>query len=182
MNRKTIEKQLRAEAGLEEPKKKVRRRRKPMTEEQKKAAAERLAKAREKRMKENPPEMKSVHPDVLALDDDHPWSLKNVRQWIKTQKELLSAERAAVRGNVKGALAKATNHEGYIRNLQTYIRTGTYIDLFYGEHMQSKVKNVCVKMAYYEDGTPKRNHGTYYPDIGMTWDSLTMDEKDYRTD
>ena len=34
---------------------KTRKRRKPMTEEQKKAAGERLALAREKRLKENPP-------------------------------------------------------------------------------------------------------------------------------
>ena len=38
-----------------EPVKKVRKKRKPMSPEQRAAAAERLAKAREKRMKENPP-------------------------------------------------------------------------------------------------------------------------------
>ena len=40
---------------------KTRKRRKPMTEEQKKAAGERLALAREKRLKENPPQYKSIH-------------------------------------------------------------------------------------------------------------------------
>ena len=52
--------------------KKIRKPRKPMTAEQKAAAAERLRIAREKRMKENPPQYKNIHPDVLALDPEHP--------------------------------------------------------------------------------------------------------------
>ncbi len=76
--------------GWKEPvKKTVRKKRKPMSEEQRPAAAERLAIAREKRLRENPPKYKNVHPSVLAKPDDHTFSLKNVRQWIKTQKELL---------------------------------------------------------------------------------------------
>ena len=39
------------------PDKSKRRRRKPMTEEQKSAAVERLAKAREARLKKNPPKL-----------------------------------------------------------------------------------------------------------------------------
>ena len=72
--------------GWEEPvKKKVRRKRKPMSEEQRAAAAERLAIAREKRFEKNPPKYKNIHPSVLAKPDDDTFSLKNVRQWIKTQ-------------------------------------------------------------------------------------------------
>ena len=73
----------------EEPVKKVRKRRKPMTEEQRVAAAERLAIAREERFKKTPPKYKNIHPSVLAKPEDHTFSLKNVRQWIKTQKGLL---------------------------------------------------------------------------------------------
>mgnify|MGYP005679697297 CR=1 FL=1 len=43
--------------------------RRKMTEEQKKAASERLAKAREKRLRENPPKYSNIHPSVLALPD-----------------------------------------------------------------------------------------------------------------
>ena len=179
MNRKTLEKTIRADMGLDTPKKKVRKSRKPMSEEQRKAAGERLAAARAKRLAENPPEYKSIHPSVLELEDDHPWSLKNVRQWIKTQKELLSAERKSMRNNVKGSVAAVSSHEGYIRNLQNYIKSGTYIDMFWGEYQQNKVGHKCIVMAYHPDGTPKRCHGMFYPDIGMVWDSNTMDEKDY---
>jgi len=156
---------------------KTRKRRKPMSAEQKAAAAERLALAREKRLKENPPEYKSIHPSVLEKGDDHAWSHKKVKEWIKTQKGLLSAEKANKRANVKGAIAKVAAIEGYIRNLETYLRTGTYTDMFWGEYQQNKVRNVCLVMAYHPDGTPKRNVGTWYPDIGCEWTKEMEEEK-----
>ena len=67
-----------------------------MTEEQKIAAAERLREAREKRLRENPPKYAHIHKDVLAKPDEHPMSRKNVVNWIKTQKSLLSSEKGAV--------------------------------------------------------------------------------------
>jgi hypothetical protein len=148
---------------------KQRKKRKPMTAEQKAAAAERLAIAREKRAKENPPEYKSIHPEVLAKGDDHAWSHINVKKWIKTQKELLTIARSDVRRKVKGAEAQVSSISGYIRNLELYLRSGTYIDMFWGEHQQNRVKTVCLVMAYHPDGRPKRNIGTYYPDIGCEW-------------
>ena len=113
--------------GWEEPvKKKVRKRRKPMSEEQRAAAAERLAIAREKRLRENPPKYKNVHPSVLAKPDDHTFSLKNVRQWIKTQKELVKKHKsdARMKQPVKGAIAKAASAEGYIRHCEAYLANG----------------------------------------------------------
>ena len=148
-----------------------------MSAEQKSAAAERLALAREKRLKENPPEYKSIHPSVLEKGDDHAWSHKKVKEWIKTQKGLLSAEKANKRANVKGAIAKVAQIEGYIRNLETYLRTGTYTDMFWGEYQQNRVKTVCLVMAYNPDGTPKRNVGTWYPDIGCEWTKEMEEEK-----
>jgi len=145
------------------------RKKRQMTEEQKKAASERLAKAREKRMRENPPQYKNIHPSVLELGDDHEWSHVNVKKWIKTQKELLSGERRNVRQKVKGAEAKVASHEAYIRHLETYLRTGNYCDMFWGEYQQNKTRQVCVTMAYNPDGTPKRSYGIYYPDIDMVW-------------
>jgi len=136
-----------------------------MSEEQKAAAVERLAKARAARLeKQGGP--KNVHPDVLALDDDDALSLKNVRSWIKTQKDLLSAAKQELRASAKGAVAKVARIEGYIRNLERYIKNGVYLDMFYGEHQQSRVKTYCVTMAYHPDGTPKRSYGVYYSDLG----------------
>ena len=148
---------------------KPRKRRKPMTAEQKAAAAERLAVAREKRAKANPPKYTNIHPTVVALPDDNPLSMKSVQGWIKTQKELLSIARGDIRRKIKGAEARVASHEGYIRNLQRYLRDGDYCDDFYGEHQQSKVKWRVLTMAYNPDGTPKRTIGHWYPDIGCEW-------------
>ena len=113
--------------------------RRKMTEEQKTAAAERLRIAREKRLRENPPKYAHIHPTVLAKPDDDPLSRKNVVQWIKTQKSLLSAERGNVRRKVKGAEAKVADHVGYIRHCEWYLKNGDWIDNRYGEYQEKKM-------------------------------------------
>ena len=154
-------------SGWVEPKKKIRKKRKPMTEEQKQAAAARLEKAREARAAKNPDYGQSgIHESLRNLPEDHPAHPKKVKQWIKTQKELASSERRAVKQGVKGAYAKQSTHEGYVRNLVKYLREGDYVDDFYGEYMEQKIRWKCVAMAYYPDGTPKRSVGVWYPDIG----------------
>ena len=154
-------------SGWVEPKKKVRKRRKPMTEEQRRAASERLEKARAARAAKNPDYGQSgIHPTLRDLQDDHPAHPKKVRQWIKTQKELAASERKSVKQGVKGAYSKQCIHEAYVRNLVKYLRDGDYVDMFYGEYMENKIKRKCVAMAYELDGTPKRDVGVWYPDIG----------------
>ena len=111
-----------------------------MTEEQRVAAANRLREAREKRLRENPPKYANIHPDVLAKPDDHPLSRKKVVSWIKTQKSLASAERQAVRKNIKGAMAKMYSHQGYVRHCEYYLKHGDWIDDFYGEYQEKRVK------------------------------------------
>ena len=148
-------------------KKKVRKKRKPMTEEQKTAAAERLEKARAVRAAKNPDYgMSSIHESLRDLPDDYPINPKKVKQWIKTQKELAGSERRAVKQGMKGAYSRQCTHEGYVRNLVKYLRDGDYVDDFYGEYMEHQVKRKCVAMAYESDGTPKRDVGVWYPDIG----------------
>jgi hypothetical protein len=148
---------------------KQRKRRKPMTPEQKKAAGERLAKARAERIAKNPPQYKSIHPSVLERSEDDPWHHTKVKAWIKTQKELVSIARSDVRRKVKGAEARLASAEGYIRNMERYLRDGIWLDMFWGEHGQNKTRMVCLVMAYHPDGTPKRNVGTWYPDIQCVW-------------
>ena len=154
-------------SGWVEPKKKIRKRRKPMTEEQKQAAAARLEKAREARAAKNPEYGQSgIHASLRDLPDDHPAHPKKVKLWIKTQKELAASERKSAKQGVKGAYSKQCIHEAYVRNLVKYLRDGDYVDMFYGEYMEHNIKRKCVAMAYESDGTPKRDVGVWYPDIG----------------
>jgi hypothetical protein len=158
---------------------KKRKTRKPMSAEQKAASAERLAIARKKRLIENPPEYKSIHPEVLALGENHIWSMQNVRKWIKTQKELLTVERANVRADVKGSKANAASIEGYINNMESYLKNGVWTDLFWGEYQQNKAKSRCLVMAYYPNGKPKRSIGVWYADIGCEWTREMEQEGSY---
>ena len=124
--------------------KKVRKRRKPMSEEQRVAAVERLAIAREKRFKKNPPKYKNIHPSVLATSEDSIFSLKNVQRWIKTQKGLLQKYRSEVRTNVKGSIAKVASTGGYIRHCEAYLSGGSWIDDFCGEYQEKKVTRFVI--------------------------------------
>jgi len=161
---------------------KKRKPRKPMTEEQKAAASERLAKAREVRAAKNPDYGKSgIHESLHNLPDEHQLSPMKVKQWIKVQQEYAKSERAAVRQKVKGADAKLSNHEGYIRNMQRYLRDGDWIDMFYGDQQQGKIRNRCYALGYYwygpKKGEPKRDVGTFYPDMGCTYTQEMLEEE-----
>lgn len=148
-----------------------------MTEEQRKAAGERLAKAREKRLKENPPQYKNIHPIALNRPEDDPFYFRKVQKWIKTQKDLLSEARKSLRQKEKGAEAKVASIQGYIANLQKYLSTGIYCDLFYGEHQQYRIRYRCFKPAYNKDGTQKRSFGVFYEDLGYTYTGLAIEEE-----
>lgn len=167
-------------SGWEAPKK--RKPRKPMTEEQKAAAAKRLEKAREARAAKNPDYgMSSIHESLRNLPDDHGLSPAKVKKWIKTQQDLARSVRQEVRQKVKGAEAKLKTHEGYISNMQAYLRNGDWVDSFYGEYQEHKVKNRCIAQSYYwygpKKGEPKFNVGTYYPLLGQVYTQEMLDEE-----
>ena len=161
---------------------KKRKPRKPMTEDQKAAASERLAKARESKLEKNPDYgQTNIHESLRNLPDDHQLSPIKVKKWIKVQQEYAKSERAAVRQKIKGADAKLSSHEGYIRNMQKYLRDGTWVDMFYGDQQQGKIRNRCVRLAYYwygpRKGQPKRDVGTFYPDMGCTYTQEMLEEE-----
>lgn len=152
-----------------------------MTEEQREAAAARLAKAREKKQEESPSQNKSINETVRNLPSTHPLCLKNVKKWIATQKTIRSDWNKRVRKNEKGAEAKFLIADTYIKNMEYYLRTGDWLDLFYGEHQEHLIKYRCVKKAYYNTGPMKgmvkRSLGVYYGDVGEFWNEEL--NKDY---
>ena len=174
-------KQIRMKQLAETPKPKVKRRRKPMTEEQKKAAAERLAKARAAKKKPSSAP-KNVHPSVTALPDENALSLKNVREWIKYNKDLRAEEKRAVRANVKGAEAKVASLDGYIRNMEHYIRSGDWVDNYYGKDQNNRIQRKCTAIAFHFEGPfkgmPKRDVGVLYPDVGIWTQEMNDDYYD----
>ena len=138
--------------------------RKPLTEEQKTERRERLVKAREAKA---PPKYVSVAPNVRELPDEHPISLKKVREWIKSNKE----EKARLKKILRKSNDRHVNNrfnivDCYLQNMEYYIRNGIWLDLFYGENQETKMGWRCHVNAYEADGTIKRSVGTFYSDIG----------------
>ena len=166
-------------SGWKAPKKR-RKPRKPMTEEQRIAAAERLEKAREARAEKNPDYGKSgLAVSIRDLPDEHMLSPKKVKQWIKTQKDLLKSEKASIRLKVKGAEARAATHQGYIRSMERYLRDGDWTDMFSGEYQEKKMSRRCIAQGYYwygpKKGQPKFQVGVYYPLLGSVYTQEMFD-------
>ena len=162
--------------------KKRRKPRKRMSEEQRVAAAARLEKAREKRKAKDPDYgMSGIHESLRNLPDEHPLHPKKVKQWIKSQKELASSARSDVRRKVKGSEAQFAMHEGYVRNMQRYLRDGDWTDMFYGERQQFKIGRRCVVQAYHwygpKKGEPKFDVGVYYPLLGCVYTQEMFNEE-----
>ena len=153
---------------------KTRKRRKPMTREQRAAAAERLAKARAAKGESK---NLSLHKDIRNLEEDHPISPVKVKKWLKSNKEALAAAKKDAKTDKK-ANARVGQLETYVTNMERYLRTGVWLDLFYGENQEHKVRRRVTTLAYDKDGNVKREVGVIYPDIGeytremYEWDNL----------
>ena len=152
-----------------------------LSEEAKQKLRDRLAVMRANK---KPAEYKNIAKSVLALPDDDKYSFKNVKAWIRKSKDLVADYNKTARGmrftpQEKQRASMAADHKkAYIRDLEYYLKTGDFISYFSGEDETNKVIPKCVAMAYYEDGTPKRSTGVYYPDINMVW-KQDMIEVDY---
>jgi len=152
-----------------------------LSEEAKQKLRDRLAVMRANK---KPAEYKNVAKSVLALPDDDKYSFKNVKAWIRKSKDLVAEYNKTARSMRVAPLEKqkaaaAVDHKkAYIRYCEYYLKTGDWISTLSGEDETNPVIPKCVAMAYYEDGTPKRSAGVFYPDINMVW-KQDMIEADY---
>jgi len=152
-----------------------------LSEEAREKLRERLAAMRAKK---KPTDYKNVAKSVLELPDDDKYSFKNVKEWIKHSKDLVSEYNKTARSRASSPQEKqkafnAVDHKKvYIRDLEYYLKSGDYISYFSGQDEVTKVIPKCIAMAYYEDGTPKRSCGVFYPDINMVW-TKDLDESEF---
>ena len=171
--------------------KKVKTERKPLktkktrkiTEEQREALRERM---KLMRAKKTPSEYKNISKMVLNLPDDDTYSFKNIKAWIKHNKEMISALNAQSRSRNATDKERRTSEnlsaskKAYVRYCEYYLKTGDWISMFSGQDEEHKVVPRCVAMAYYSDGTPKRSEGVFYPDIAAVW-TKNMNESEFGT-
>ena len=121
--------------------------RRKLTQAQKQAAADRLAAARAKK---GEPKYSQYDSKVVNLPEDHKLSFKKVRSWIKSNKEKLPLLKKAVRQKERGRIAKLAITEGYISNMESYLRNGIWLDLFYGEDQEHSTGWTRRHVARYE--------------------------------
>ena len=143
-----------------------------ISEERKQQLREQLERARAKK---KPAEYKNVHSSVLALPEDSEYSFKNVKEWIKDNKEQIAALNKSARSfrtdpkDKQKASNLAESKKAYIRMCEHYLKTGDWIATHSGKEEGHKVVPRVTTMAYYPDGTPKRTVGYWYPDIEAVW-------------
>ena len=125
-----------------------------MSEEAKKAATVNLAKARAAK---KPAAYKNIAPNVLALEDDNGLSVVSIKRYLKAQKDKISDLKKAVHRNERGALAKITAAQAYVRGLNQYLRDGMYPFDFYGENEEIRLYHKTIAHAYNPDGSLKMN-------------------------
>ena len=158
----------------------VKRKRKPMSEEQRLAASERLAAARAARGHDG---SKSVHPDLLEVDEDSPIHWKKVREWVKEiSDELRSKKNLRISKDTKERFEYQTL-DVYLGNLKKYLESGIWLDSRYGRHREGKINTLVTTMGYYPNGRPKRTVGWFYRDIGeYTQEMKDNDDRIYGSD
>ena len=120
--------------------KKLKVERKPMktkrtrkiTEEQREALRERM---RIMRAKKAPAEFKNISKMVLDLPDDDTYSFKNIRAWIKHNKEMISALNAQSRSRSATDKERRTSEnlsaskKVYVRYCEYYLKTCDWISM-----------------------------------------------------
>lgn len=113
------------------------RKKRKLTDEQRAAAAERLKKARENR---KPSKNLSVHPDIRDMDINHPLHPTNVKKWLKANKEIKVELKKQLKVKYDRVINDKYNRvDCYIQNMEQYLRTGIWLDLFYGEQQEKKM-------------------------------------------
>ena len=120
---------------------------------------DRMAKARAAK---KPASYKNIHPDVKNLPDDNTLSLKNVKDWQKHNKERVTDLKYKIRRMDKGKdrtllEREVENRTVYLANINKYLDTSTWLDLFYGKDQEHKTKYRTLVYAYDEEGYIKTN-------------------------
>ena len=118
---------------------------------------EQLDKMAKVRAAKKPPKYKNIHPDVKDLPDDNTLSVKNVKEWEKHNKERVKELKYKIRrmdkGKEKTLLEREVeNRSVYLININKYLDTSTWLDLFYGKDQEHKTHYRILAYAYDDEG------------------------------
>ena len=119
---------------------------------------DRMAKVRAAK---KPAAYKNIHSDVKNLPDDNTLSVKNVKDWQKHNKERVTDLKYKIRRMDKGKdrtllEREVENRTVYLANINKYLDTSTWLDLFYGKDQEHKTRYRTSVYAYDEEGYIKQ--------------------------
>ena len=114
------------------------------------------------RAAKKPPTYKNIHEDVKNLPDDNTLSVKNVKGWEKHNKERIKDLKYKIRRMDKSKdrtllEREVENRSVYLININKYLDTSTWLDLFYGKDQEHKTRYRPIAYAYDEEGYIKTN-------------------------
>ena len=79
-----------------------------------------------------------VHPSVLKKNKDHPLYVGEVEEWLKFNDEQRKIHAKNARKGHTHSLAQSLIHEGYVKEIRHYLRSGDWISDFFGKDQESK--------------------------------------------
>ena len=109
------------------------------------------------RAAKKPAAYKNIHPNVKNLSDDNTLCVKNVKEWQTHNKErvrdLMYKIRRMDAGKDKVLLEREVeNRKVYLANINTYLDTSTWCDLFYGKDQEHTARYITLTYAYDKEG------------------------------
>jgi len=110
-----------------------------------------------------------IHPTVSSRDKEDYLHPDKVKKWIAVWKDYLRANKVNADSKDSKLRMDYQSAENYIHNMNNYLRSGIWSDLFYGENREHRTMWVSKSMAYDSEGMVKRTIGVFYPDIGFVW-------------
>mgnify|MGYP000945801465 FL=1 len=106
----------------------------------------------------------------LPKEPDYFLHPDKVKSWLTTWKLFVTNNKKDEESPDRSIRMRYQSAQSYVTNMQNYLRTGIWNDMWFGERREQKVRLVCKAIAYETDGTVKRNVGTWYPDIQRVWE------------
>ena len=81
-----------------------------------------------------------LHHSVTKHDKDHPLYIKEVLDWMNHNNDLAKEHYRLARRGDKDSMSQRYIHEGYVRDIRHYLRTGDWISDFFGKNQEHKIR------------------------------------------
>jgi len=108
---------------------------------------------------------------VLPKEPDYFLHPDKVKKWLSIWKLFLANNKNDIESPDRKIRLRYESAQTYVTNMQNYLRTGVWNDMWYGENRSQRIRWVCKALAYDKDGMVKRMVGTWYPDIQRVWEN-----------